>query len=257
MENKKTGFDYSCIPPGYYDNIALRKRGIRSFWHYLKFKRIIDSFEESQNSILDIGSFGGTFLGMIPETTITKQVGIDILPEQVDYASKKYGTHFREFFLTDDFTQNQLFTESYFDVITLIEVIEHLTKPQIADIITYAHSKLKTGGKLIVTSPNYISAWPLMEFVLNKLSDVKYEEQHITRFNYFKFYSKLSQIVPDFCEMFHPGFKTTTHLLTPIIAGINFKTADRISSAVSTRKWNIPFGALLLVELEKLKIDAP
>lgn len=248
MNNKNQGFDYSAIPPGYYDEIALRRTGIRSFWHHLKFSRVIAALGESNNSILDIGCFGGTFLGMIPETTFSKQVGIDILPEQVEYANKKFGTHFRKFCLSEDFKSNGLSVDGNFDVITLIEVIEHLTKPQIAEIITFAHSRLKPGGRLVITTPNYASAWPLIEFILNKVSDVKYEEQHITRFNYFNVFSKLSQIIPDFHAMFHPDFKTTTHLLTPFIAGISFSTAARISSSVSPGKWNIPLGALILLQ---------
>jgi len=248
MENEKPAFDYSCIPSGYYDNIALRKKGIRSFWHHLKFSRVIAALGKSNNSILDIGCFGGTFLGMIPETTFSKQVGIDILEEQIEYANKKYGTHFRKFFLTEDIKSNGFSVDGYFDVITLIEVVEHLTKPQIAEIITFAHNKLKPGGRLIITTPNYASAWPLIEFVLNKLSDVKYEEQHITRFNYFNVFSKLSQIIPDFNTMFQPDFKTTTHLLTPFIADISFNIAARISSSVSPGKWKIPLGALILLQ---------
>jgi 2-polyprenyl-3-methyl-5-hydroxy-6-metoxy-1,4-benzoquinol methylase len=255
MANKNPTFDYSAIRPGYYDEIALRKKGIRSFWHQLKFARVIAALGKSNNSILDIGCFGGTFLGMIPETTFSKQVGIDILEEQVEYANKKYGTHFRKFFLTEDIKSNGFSVDGYFDVITLIEVVEHLTKPQIADIITFAHNKLKPNGRLVITTPNYTSAWPLIEFILNKVSDVKYEEQHITRFNYFNVVKKLGRIVPGFSAMFQTDFKTTTHLLTPFIAGISFKTADRISATVSPAKWKLPLGMLLLIHLIKETSD--
>lgn len=248
---EKEAFDYSTIPLGYYDRIALQKKGIRSFWHHLKFKRIIDTFGINNDSILDIGCFAGTFLGMIPETTFKVQFGIDIQKDQVEYANDKYGAGFRKFYLMNDFIDNKLSGERHFEVITLLEVIEHLTVSQIADIITFAFGKLKPTGRLIITTPNYTSAWPLLEMILNKVSAVKYEEQHITRFNYFNVFDKLGRIVPKFSEMFQPDFKTTTHLLTPYIAGISFKTADRISSAVSHANWKFPLGALLLVQLRK------
>jgi 2-polyprenyl-3-methyl-5-hydroxy-6-metoxy-1,4-benzoquinol methylase len=251
MDKNQTSFNYSAIPLGYYDGIALRKRGVRSFWHNLKFKRIIDSFEYDQKTILDIGCFAGTFLGMLPIIDFNKQIGVDILKEQVNYANEKYGNEFRKFYLLEDFNNNELFKEVKFDVITLIEVIEHLSKPQLADMITYAHSKLKPNGSLIITTPNYSSAWPVLELILNKVSDVKYEEQHITRFNYFNVFEKLGRIVPRFSEMFQPDFKTTTHLLTPFIASISFSTAARISSAVSPSKWKIPLGALLILKFRK------
>jgi 2-polyprenyl-3-methyl-5-hydroxy-6-metoxy-1,4-benzoquinol methylase len=248
---EKEAFDYSTIPLGYYDRIALQKKGIRSFWHHLKFKRIIDTFGVGSDSILDIGCFAGTFLGMIPETTFKVQYGIDILKDQVEYANDKYGNDFRKFCLMNNFIDDEISDECHFEVITLLEVIEHLTLAQIADIISFAYSKLKPNGRLIITTPNYTSAWPVLEWILNKVSDVKYEEQHITRFNYFNVFDKLGKIVPKFSEMFQPDFKTTTHLLSPYIAGISFKTAERISSAVSHEKWKIPLGALLLVQLRK------
>jgi 2-polyprenyl-3-methyl-5-hydroxy-6-metoxy-1,4-benzoquinol methylase len=251
MENKKPGFDYSRIPLGYYDCIAIRKKGIRSFWHHLKFKRIIESFNGKYGSILDIGCFGGTFLGMIPETTFNEQAGIDILKDQIEYANKKYATEFRKFYLMEDFTKDGFLDEGYFDVITLIEVIEHLTYPQISEIIHFAYSKLKPNGRLIITTPNYTSAWPLMELILNLVSNIKYEEQHITKFNYFNVFNKLEKIMPEFSEMFQTNFKTTTHLLTPLIASISFSAADRISSVVSPSRWKIPLGSLILFQLQK------
>lgn len=251
MDKNQTAFNYSSIPLGYYDDIALQKKGVRSFWHHLKFKRIIETFDTQQGSILDIGCFGGTFLGMIPETHFKEQIGIDILKDQIEYANNKYGNEFREFLLFDNFTNDRVFYKDYFDVITLIEVIEHLTKPQLTEIIHFAYDNLKPNGRLIITTPNYVSAWPLLEVILNHISDVKYDEQHITKFNYFNVFKKLSNIVPEFIAMFQPDYKTTTHLLTPFIASISFSTADRISSYVSPSKWKIPIGSLILIQLQK------
>lgn len=255
MGENKT-FDYSTIPLGYYDKIAARRKGMRSFWHYLKFKRIIDVFGINNDSILDIGCFAGTFLGMIPESTFKVQYGIDILKDQVEYANDKYGNDFRKFFLFEDFKKEDVYAERRFDVITLLEVIEHLTTTQIADIISIVYTNLKLDGRLIITTPNYASAWPLLEVILNKVSDVKYVEQHITRFNYYNFFDKIGRIVPGFSEMFQPDFKTTTHLLTPYIAGISFKTADRISSAIPHANWKFPLGALLIVQLRKTSVNS-
>lgn len=251
MDKNQTSFNYSNIPLGYYDDIASRRRGVRSFWHHLKFKRVIDIFEYDQKTILDIGCFAGTFLGLLSTNNFNKLIGVDILKEQINYANQKYGNEIRKFHLLEDFNNNELFREVKFDVITIIEVIEHLTEQQLAEMITYAYSKLKPNGSLIITTPNYTSAWPLLELILNKVSDVKYEDQHITRFNYFNVFDKLGRIVPRFLEMFQPDFKTTSHLLTPIIASISFSAADRISSAVAPSKWKIPFGALLILKLKR------
>jgi 2-polyprenyl-3-methyl-5-hydroxy-6-metoxy-1,4-benzoquinol methylase len=251
-ENQQSTFDYNKIPLGYYDTIAQRKRGMRSFWHHLKFRRVIDSIEKDAGSILDIGCFAGTFLGMIPETTLRRQVGVDILKDQIDYANDHYKTHFREFYHFDDFSDLAFIHDNSFDCITLIEVIEHLTTQQINSLVAFAYAKMKPGGKFIFTTPNYFSAWPLYEILLNHFSDVQYEEQHISRFTYFNVLKKLEKIVPGFSHMFRPVLKTTTHLATPFIAGLHFGLAGKISSAVSPGAWKIPLGALLLVQLQKL-----
>lgn len=244
-------FDYSAIPLGYYDKIAMRRKGIRSYWHHLKFKRIIDGLEGSCDAILDIGCFAGTFLGMIPKEKVRKQTGIDILEDQIEYANKNYGTDFRNFFTVNDFSEQDFLPEAHFDLITLIEVIEHLTLDQIRQIFDYSYLRLKSGGKMVITTPNYASMWPVLEIMLNSFSDVKYEEQHITRFNYFNARAKLRSIIKNFDNRFYIEYQTTTHLLTPLVAILSFSIAEKLSSAVSPEKWKIPLGSILIVQLSK------
>ncbi len=257
IKKKSTlSFDYSSIPLGYYDKIASNKKGVRSFWHYHKFKRIIDGFGGQGGAILDIGCFAGTFLGMIPESVFSKQTGIDILEEQVKYASQKYGKSYRKFYHYQDFSKAECIADNAFDCITVIEVIEHLSSNEIESLFNFAHQKLKPGGKLIVTTPNYASAWPAIERLLNKFSDVKYEEQHISHFNYFNVIVKLDKIVANFHKKFSLQYKTTTHMLTPYFAVFSFRLAEKIASSVPPKKWKIPFGSLLLLQLEKNEKDA-
>lgn len=252
MNPEKQTFDYSGIPPGYYDNIASKKSGVRSFWHNSKFQRIIDCIGNDTESLLDIGCFAGTFLGMIPVGRVKNQVGIDILEDQVEFATQKYGCAFRKFYTVKSFKKTTFIPDNFFDFITCIEVIEHLTPEEIVELFQFAFLKLKPGGKFIITTPNYTSAWPLIEWIINRFSDVKYEEQHITRFTYFDLIDKLDKIVGGFHQKFQLDFKTTTHLLTPYIAGISFKTAEKFASRVAPSKWKLPLGSLLLLQLSKL-----
>ncbi|MFP4470141.1 MAG: hypothetical protein ACLFPE_05635 [Bacteroidales bacterium] len=66
----------------------MKRKGMRSYWHFLKFERIIDGIDDNCKAILDIGCFAGTFLGMIPEAKISEQTGIDILEDQIVYSIK-------------------------------------------------------------------------------------------------------------------------------------------------------------------------
>ena len=252
MESKRPNFDYSSIPLGYYDEITLRKKGIRSFWHFLKFSRIINRFNIKDASLLDIGCFAGTFLGMIPPELVAYQLGIDILEDQIAYANKKYETSFRHFELYKHSKNTTNIKDNSFDYITIIEVIEHLEAEEIKNMINYAFKKLKPNGKLFITTPNYFSVWPLQEFLLNKISSVTYDEQHITHFNYFNIHQKLCTIVKDFDNMFNLDYKTTSHFLTPYIAFISYKLAHRISSVIPHNKWKFPAGSIILSQFTKI-----
>lgn len=243
-------FDYSKIPVGYYDRILYGPNGIRKAWHELKFRRIRDFLETHQGqSILDVGCFAGSFLSMIPEALYARQVGIDILAEQVSYANDYYKRDFREFYFLDDLSNFE--SEDLFDVITLIEVIEHLDQDQIQDLFRMIHRQLKQGGKLIITTPNYSSLWPLIEFILNHTSSVSYEEQHLTKFTYFNFEKKLQGVVGCWMDKFEIEIKTTSHLLTPFLAGIFYSLALQASRTISMEKWKLPFGNLIICSLLK------
>ncbi|MFP4470142.1 MAG: class I SAM-dependent methyltransferase [Bacteroidales bacterium] len=153
--------------------------------------------------------------------------------------------------MVNDFSGNGFLPDDHYDLVTLIEVIEHLTAEDIRELIGFARRKLKAGGKLVITTPNFASFWPALEMMLNRFSDVKYQEQHITRFSYFNVKTKLGGIVDGFHDHFRIGYKTTTHLLTPFVAAFSFTLASQISSAVSPDKWKIPLGSILIIQLIK------
>lgn len=243
-------FDYSGIPPGFYDDVAQHGSPVRRAWHLLKFERIAECLPSTAQAILDIGCFGGTFLSLLSADKFPRQLGVDILPEQVLYATRKYATPFREFRQCADFDQISKLGES-FDVVTLIEVIEHLTGNEIAKLFdTLKSGVLKKGGALILSTPNYLSAWPFIELLLNRVSSVKYEEQHLTKFHFYNFERKIKSIVPDFDIHFRISFKTTTHFLTPFLAIFGVQQAAALSRMVNHRQWKFPFGNLLVVGIE-------
>ncbi len=75
------------------------------------------------------------------------------------------------------------FPDNAFDCILLSEVIEHLEAPGIS--IREAARALCPGGRLLITTPNYRSFWPLMEWAVDRLNMAPKMagEQHISRFH--------------------------------------------------------------------------
>jgi SAM-dependent methyltransferase len=85
-------FDYEGIPLGYYDEMMKSGHPIRRCWHRQKFSRVIAALPKGEGqSILDIGCFAGTFLSLLPREQFPRQLGVDILPKQIAWASERYG----------------------------------------------------------------------------------------------------------------------------------------------------------------------
>ncbi len=247
-------FDYGGIPVGYYDQMLRRSGGgVRRLWHTLKFERVLDYLPESDGgALLDIGCFAGSFLSMVPRHRFERQLGIDILPEQIEYANFNYGTPFRKFQSAPSITNFGDIGEP-FDAACLIEVIEHLRHDEIVGLFEELDRALRPGGQLILTTPNYTSTWPLLEAILNRTSDVSYEEQHITRFNYFSFERTLSSIWKPLFSQYDLELKTTTHLLSPFLASASYEIARGLARAIPHSSWTSPFGNLILAVLRRRK----
>jgi 2-polyprenyl-3-methyl-5-hydroxy-6-metoxy-1,4-benzoquinol methylase len=201
-------------------------------------------------SILDIGCFAGTFLSLLPPQRFSRQLGVDILEKQVAYANQRFGASYRSFrYLPQIRDLAQI--EEQFDCVTLIEVIEHLTEEEIRELFWQINARLKTDGLLILSTPNYASFWPILEIAVNRLSDVSYEEQHITKFNYFSCVSKLQRILPTLADHFQLAGRTTTHFLAPFLAAVSFQGAMKISRMLPIGTWKNAFGNLILLSFRK------
>ncbi|TMA23795.1 MAG: class I SAM-dependent methyltransferase [Deltaproteobacteria bacterium] len=246
-----SAYDYEGIPVGFYDAVFRGGNPVRRLWHLSKFERVLDCLPpRDAGSLLDIGCFAGSFLSLVSQTRFARQLGVDILHSQVEYARARYGTGFREFRHLPDLRGLATVQET-FDCITAIEIIEHLAPDEACELLRQIAVRLAPGGRLVMTTPNYTSAWPILEAVLNRFSDVTYEEQHVTRFDYFRIERQLRDLYPDFERDFTVELKTTTHLFTPFLAGLSFRAARRLSRLVSHQKWRLPFGNLVMLVVRR------
>jgi 2-polyprenyl-3-methyl-5-hydroxy-6-metoxy-1,4-benzoquinol methylase len=168
-------FDYTTIPPGHYDRVYRRRRGIRSKWHHLKFERVAQQIGDRRR-VLDVGCGPGTLLGALGEDH--ECVGVDITEPQIIYADEVYAGPTRSFYAC---ALEDLPELEPFDAITAVELIEHLPTEMAKSTLSDAVRRLHPGGKLILTTPDYGSAWPLVERLVDRLGDVEYYVQHINK----------------------------------------------------------------------------
>ncbi len=182
------GFDYETIPGGYYDAVYRRHRGIQSKWHHLKFTRVVEEMEGHQRH-LDVGCGPGTLIGLLDERFIS--TGIDISHHEIDYARREYESESKRFLavrasaLPDDCRD--------YDVATVVEVVEHLAPGELDNTLRATIERLRPGGKVVVTTPNFRSAWPIVQMLVNRFGELNYASQHINRFTA----PKLRQLLRD------------------------------------------------------------
>ena len=165
------------LTAGYYDKVLedglKKKKGIQANWHnitqlYIK-KHIKNHFNH-----LDYACGPGTFIG---KYTQANSIGVDIAQLQIDYANQKYGKY-GTFQTTKDFEFDDY--NNYFDVVTILGLIEFLPISEINQVLSKISSVLKPGGKLILTTPNFRSpVFPLSQ----KLGIVNWSGEHKTKLN--------------------------------------------------------------------------
>ena len=128
--------------------------------------------------------------------------------------------------------------ENSFDCIILSEVIEHLEDPQVS--IRESTRVLRPGGRLLVTTPNYRSFWPLMEWAVDRLNMAPKMagEQHISKFHP----AALRQLLVD-CGLGIEYFGTI-YAFSPFMSLVSPKWADkRLSRELENRS---AFGMILV-----------
>ena len=242
-------YDYDKIPLGYYDKIYRRQKGVRSFWHWLKFETVVNKLKKG-HTVLDVGCFSGTFLGILDPSEFPRQHGVDILHDQIHYANKVYGNQNRKFTCISSLKDLENCTEFVADQITLIEVIEHLNNNEINTLFEQLVKLLPKGGRVVLTTPNYSSFWFVQEVMVDYFSGLNYTEQHLTKFSFFNFKRKIKQLYPAFDSVFKCNSVQTSHFLLPVISLFSFNLAARLSKRFHPVPLSL--GSLLLVELEKI-----
>lgn len=112
------------------------------------------SFESSKKfirgkTVLDVGCWTGQ-LEKLASKSAKKMVGIDPNPEAIAFAKKKLPDV--KFVVAK---ANKLpFSNSYFDTVFLMDVLEHVTKGTEEEVLRQIHRVLKPGGALIISTPN-------------------------------------------------------------------------------------------------------
>ncbi len=132
-----------------FDVAASRAWG-RAYRHYLR--RWLPAHREA--AILDVACGGGGLLHFFKEQGYTRLEGVDLSPEQVALARQVVPDVACENAI--DFLERR---QNAFDLITGLDIVEHLQKPEVLRFLDAAFRALRPGGRLILQTPNADSPW--------------------------------------------------------------------------------------------------
>ncbi len=115
--------------------------------NYLKYMP-----KDKNISILDLGCGMGQFLNFCWNQGYKNCIGIDVSSENVDFVKKQRWNNIKVYCSSiTDFLDNK---EQCFDVVVLNDVIEHLTKEEIFDVMDAVRKALRRDGVFFIKTPN-------------------------------------------------------------------------------------------------------
>lgn len=117
-------------------------------FEYLIYMRKVRALilERRPASVLDVGCGDGYLLGQLPDD-IPIRCGVDINERALAFA--------RAFFPEIDYRSEALAdVEEQFDVVSAVEVLEHIPDAEVEGFLKAAAERVKPGGALIVTIPS-------------------------------------------------------------------------------------------------------
>lgn len=107
--------------------------------------------ENKNANILDVGCGMGHFLSYLKNKGYVNLQGVDICNEQVEWCKENVLTEVMKVESLESFFSS---TKEVFDMITMNDLVEHLPKESIVDVLVEARKCLKSDGKLLVRLPN-------------------------------------------------------------------------------------------------------
>lgn len=136
------------LKAGYLDT-SLKNLNLYSRIYRENYKRLIP--EDKNIKILDIGCGTGDFLFFLKKEGYANFEGVDIGKDQIDFCKRNITEKVRHI---EDIRGYLAENPNTFDVITMLNVIEHLPKGEIVDTLKSINNALRKKGRFIVQTVN-------------------------------------------------------------------------------------------------------
>lgn len=164
-----------------------RKNFLFSNWHFNKWAILKDftKFNKS-TSVLDLGTGSGNF-ELLYAREVKDVLGVDYNDDALDFLKKRLkidGIKNVRLVCSDIRKLNKVRVTQKYDLIILVDVIEHISIDQAQGVIRSLRRFLKLNGQICIITPNYKSLWIIIEYFLDKFTLVPKQDgaQHLAKY---------------------------------------------------------------------------
>lgn len=157
---------------------------IQRVWHLTKIYLVEEKFLITpRDAVVEIGCGSGNLLVRMAERA-QSVMGVDLSEEAIQFAQQLCAGFHNVSFQINPIAKMKLPDHCYTKAICQ-EVIEHLLPDEIEQLISKTYQALRPGGEFLITTPNYRSLWPLIEYVMDtfNLSPPMRGHMHLTKFH--------------------------------------------------------------------------
>ncbi len=222
-------FDYHSVAGDYQYRALHSGHPMQRFWHRGKLtviNRLLKKHLAAGSTILEIGCGAGNLL-LQAVVRDSYPVALDLSMQALTFVRSRLEEAASGpeapcgYACIQSIGELLPLPDSSFDCVILSEVIEHLPKPEVS--IREAGRVLRPGGRLLVTTPNYRSFWPVMEWVVDRSNKAPQMagEQHISKFHP----ASLRKLLTD-CGL-NTEYFGTIYNLSPFLAMMSQPAAEK------------------------------
>ncbi len=246
---------YLNVPGSYYSDLRSKGHPSQRFFYETREEYLLEfSHLKKTDIVADIGCGSGNVCEKI-SPNVKKVVGIDLSAESIAFAKKRAKA---QKINNIEYKQGKMekvpLKSASVDACILSHVIEHTRTPRKA--LQEARRILKKGGRLIVTTPNYQSMWPLAEMVFDRtiarqaIAGERYslDEQHVYRFSH----SSIQQMVEE--EGFSVDEEKTLYFFSLPLSILNEGLGRKSFHWVDEKLARFPIGMLSYVRAVKEQV---
>jgi 2-polyprenyl-3-methyl-5-hydroxy-6-metoxy-1,4-benzoquinol methylase len=186
--------DAKPIAGDYQLNALTKGHPLQRAWHHGRISHLMENLHFNKTDVVaDIGCGSGINLAKIA-LKIQSGIGIDSNQEALKFCQDYFKTSPHITFKYAQIDQTGITSESLNKIICM-EVIEHVYEQQVENALIHWKTLLKSGGEIYITTPNYQSFWPILEWCLDRTSMIHQlaEEQHVSKWSAKKLYLALSK----------------------------------------------------------------